>query len=1037
MATDHDRPLWQPTGYTDYLDDNDQPWLAEAGDGGNSGGGPWHAGGDVAPTGIVFIDSSVPDIAELLSGIRPGEAVYILNPDSDGLDQIAEILTAHDYTNLASISIVAHGADGEIELGSTVLSAATLASNAAPLAEIGAALQPGGDIQIYGCDVAQDAAGDAFLQQLSVATGGANIAASSHLVGSAAEGGSWDLNVDVGTPDVASPFTAAAASAYPDLLSLTANQIVFAASNGETGPNAVGNRVEQFGVSGSTEIAGSTIDIGNASTSNDNSTYSSLLSGVAVDTALDKFWVAVDDPTDYVLSIQMGTLTAGGFVSTVYTDPLPDSTDPSSTTFAILGGVALNAQTNELYFAQAAENSQTGDTVAADTGIYEANINNLTPTLLTTSGAALVNPDYLALDPSANLLFFDDAILGGGGGFSTTNNLDEVNLTTGLVTVMESFGNASSTFLLHGLAVNGNTIYLTTADYASNTASTNEILSIPFTLSGSGSTAKATVGTATTLYAGSGADQPSDIVIDPAQDVFYATGRQIVSANTFYGAVFEGSLNGGSSLTEVLSTSTVVGTGPAAGDAESQLVLLLQPTVTASGTVTADTGGSAVTVDSGLTVSDPNGQNLASATVSGALTGDTLSYNGGTTKTFSDGGTIGSSFSSGTLTLTGVASPADYQSALDAVTFATTSTNRTPRTIGWTVSDGVVTSATADSTVDTAPCYCRGTLILTDQGERPVEELAIGDLVATRSGLRPIKWIGRRGYDGRFIRGQRSVLPIVISAGALGHGVPARDLWVSPDHALYLDEVLVPARLLVNGLTITQAEAVERVEYFHLEFEGHEIIFAESAAAESYVESDNRQGFHNAHEFAALYPDDARPSFCECALRVEAYMPALGAIRQRLFDRAELLGHSITEDPDLHLIADGEIIRPSAVENDLYTFVVDRKPDRVYVASRSAVPAELELLSTDTRRLGACIEGIVLRDDHFRSEISHAHPAFCEGFHEDEGPQRWTDGMTLLPEAFLQAFAGSFSIEVQLIGRLRYPLRAAAHRPSTEVSRVA
>jgi hypothetical protein len=166
-------------------------------------------------------------------------------------------------------------------------------------------------------------------------------------------------------------------------------------------------------------------------------------------------------------------------------------------------------------------------------------------------------------------------------------------------------------------------------------------------------------------------------------------------------------------------------------------------------------------------------------------------------------------------------------------------------------------------------------------------------------------------------------------------------------------------------------------------------------------------------------------------------MPALGAIRQRLFDRAELLGHSITEDPDLHLIADGEIIRPSAVENDLYTFVLDRKPDRVYVASRSAVPAELELLSTDTRRLGACIEGSSCATTTLRSEISHAHPAFCEGFHEDEGPQRWTDGMTLLPEAFLQAFAGSFSIEVQLIGRLRYPLRAAAHRPSTEVSRVA
>ena len=71
------------------------------------------------------------------------------------------------------------------------------------------------------------------------------------------------------------------------------------------------------------------------------------------------------------------------------------------------------------------------------------------------------------------------------------------------------------------------------------------------------------------------------------------------------------------------------------------------------------------------------------------------------------------------------------------------------------------------------PCYCRGTLILTELGERAVEELAIDDRVATRAGLRPIKWVGRRSYDPRFIRGQKSVLPVVISAGARAHGVPA------------------------------------------------------------------------------------------------------------------------------------------------------------------------------------------------------------------------------------------------------------------------
>jgi hypothetical protein len=335
------------------------------------------------------------------------------------------------------------------------------------------------------------------------------------------------------------------------------------------------------------------------------------------------------------------------------------------------------------------------------------------------------------------------------------------------------------------------------------------------------------------------------------------------------------------------------------------------------------------------------------------------------------------------------------------------------------------------------PCYCRGTLILTEAGERSVEALAIGDLVMTESGgLRPIKWIGRRSYDGRFIRGNRDVLPVAVAAGALGEGLPARDLWVSPGHALYLDDLLVPALLLVNGLTITQAETVEQVDYFHIEFEGHEIIFAESAPAESYVESDNRRGFHNADEFYALYPDDARSSFDECAPRVTPEMPALAAIRQRLFDRAEVLGHPTTDDPELHLIVDGEIVRPCAIVDDLYTFVLDRKPSQVWLASRSAIPAELELQSTDTRRLGTGIEGIVLRDEHIRTEISHALPAFREGFHEDEGPRRWTDGMALLPEALLHPFAAALTIEVRrLATQLRYPLNAVAVQPSSNAMR--
>jgi hypothetical protein len=323
------------------------------------------------------------------------------------------------------------------------------------------------------------------------------------------------------------------------------------------------------------------------------------------------------------------------------------------------------------------------------------------------------------------------------------------------------------------------------------------------------------------------------------------------------------------------------------------------------------------------------------------------------------------------------------------------------------------------------PCYCRGTLILTQRGEVAIEDLAIDDTVVTFSGeAKPIKWIGRRSYAGRFIAGNRGVLPIVVRAGALAPELPVRDLWLSPGHALLLDGVLVPAEHLVNGLTILQAGPVDEVEYFHLEFEGHEVILAEGAPAESYVECDNRRGFHNAHEFAALYPDDVRASFGYCLPRLRERMAELAAIRARLFERAAMLGHPTTAEPDLHLVVDGTIVAAQSAADGRHTFRLDGVADEVWLASRCGVPAELQLLASDRRCLGVCVEQLVLRDDHLRVEISHSHPALCEGFHEDEeGARRWTTGMGRLPERFLRAFAGGFTIEVHCVPAMpHYPL---------------
>ncbi len=187
-----------------------------------------------------------------------------------------------------------------------------------------------------------------------------------------------------------------------------------------------------------------------------------------------------------------------------------------------------------------------------------------------------------------------------------------------------------------------------------------------------------------------------------------------------------------------------------------------------------------------------------------------------------------------------------------------------------------------------APCYCPGTSILTVNGEVAVEALSIGDRVITASGMaEPIKWIGRRSYTGRLLAGKPHLLPILVRAGALGDGLPHRDLRVSPLHGLLLDGVLVPAGMLVNGGSIVQEPGCQHVDYIHVELARHDIILAEGAPAETFMDDDSRFLFQNAAEYAALYPD--LPAAAEfCARRViDGY--ELEAIRRRLAQVAETL----------------------------------------------------------------------------------------------------------------------------------------------------
>src|SRR6476659_6040869 len=166
-------------------------------------------------------------------------------------------------------------------------------------------------------------------------------------------------------------------------------------------------------------------------------------------------------------------------------------------------------------------------------------------------------------------------------------------------------------------------------------------------------------------------------------------------------------------------------------------------------------------------------------------------------------------------------------------------------------------------------CLLRGTSVLTSHGESAVEKLAIGDLVATaKATALPVKWIGRQHFDkDAGSSWPKKLLPVRVSRFALDELTPLRDLYVSPNHALLLDGVLIPAIYLVNGTSIVQGmpEGVEEIEYFHIELETHEVIFAEGVAAETLlVMKDHetfadliREKFDNFAERKQLYGHDA------------------------------------------------------------------------------------------------------------------------------------------------------------------------------------
>ena len=301
-----------------------------------------------------------------------------------------------------------------------------------------------------------------------------------------------------------------------------------------------------------------------------------------------------------------------------------------------------------------------------------------------------------------------------------------------------------------------------------------------------------------------------------------------------------------------------------------------------------------------------------------------------------------------------------------------------------------------------SPCFLRGTRILTAYGEVPVESLAPGTAAVIRSGgLRRVAWVGCRRLDLRHHPRPAEAWPVRIRRGAIGNGVPTRDLLLSPDHALLLNGALLPARLLVNGATVLPDPSWLRLDYFHVALDGHDVLLAEGAPAESHPHRGSRADFGDGNVLL-LHPrfTDTPPAATDCAPRA-LRGAAVEEARRALLLRARVLGHALTREPDLHLLVDGARLNVASIAGAAHRFAIPPGAADIRIVSRAGVPAETEPASEDRRRLGVMLGLIGLRIGGKNLELPLDDPTLCEGFHPPESRDgamvRWTDGHARLP----------------------------------------
>ncbi|CAI3922629.1 Large exoprotein involved in heme utilization or adhesion (FhaB) (PDB:4RM6) [Commensalibacter communis] len=314
-------------------------------------------------------------------------------------------------------------------------------------------------------------------------------------------------------------------------------------------------------------------------------------------------------------------------------------------------------------------------------------------------------------------------------------------------------------------------------------------------------------------------------------------------------------------------------------------------------------------------------------------------------------------------------------------------------------------------------CFLTGSLIKTIHGDIKVEELRVGDELVTydwknsKKAIQKIKWIG---YKNAIVNPNLSDdiagYPVRILKDAIAENVPYKDLLTTPEHCLFFDGKFIPTRMLVNNYNIFYDYSITDYIYYHVETETHSVIWADGMLTESYLDTGNRQTFHNSRGNVILFSqekivknwgkDGCAPLLTD-RNSVEPLFNDLVARAQNLGLSKRINDLVLDNDPQLYITTkNGKTIHPHAQNNDRFLFAIPSDTDNIRLISQNSRPSDtIGAFVDDRRELGVLIGNITLLSQNSMKTIdTHLSQNDLDGWQGIESHlYRWTNGNADLP----------------------------------------